>query len=139
MNNAVWLLLAVPHWYFSTIGHPLSAGPLSAIAAVGSICFVIGVILGFIRREPQLLLFLIPFVLSELFVAIAGALRGQLKDVSSHFPEILFIVVQIILVAYLIYHVSRARLAAVALAVFSVTFALFATLVAAMALSDTWI
>jgi hypothetical protein len=109
MNNAVWLFWALPIWYFSTIVHPLSAGPLSAVPALGVISLVVGLTLGLSGREPRLLLFLIPFAFSQLFVAIAGALRGQLPGASSGLPLLLFIVVQVVLVAYLIYRLEGAR------------------------------
>jgi len=139
MRNAIWLFLALPNWCFSTIVNPLSAGPLSAIPALGVISLVVGLILALSGREPRLFLFLIPFTLSQLFVAIAGALRGQLREESSLTPSLLFIVVQVVLVAYLIYYLAGARGAAVALAAFSLTYALFAGFVAGMSFSDNWL
>ena len=139
MNNAVWLFQALPIWYFSTIVHPLSAGPLTAVPALGIISLVVGLTLGLSGREPRLLLFLIPFAFSQLFVAIAGALRGCLAGASSGPPLLLFILVQVVLVGYLIYRLAGARGAAVALAAFSLTYALFADFVASMSFSNDWL
>jgi hypothetical protein len=139
MDNAIWLFQALPKWYFSTVVHPLSAGPLSALPALGVISLVVGLKLGLRGREPRLLLFFIPFAFSQIFVATAGALRGQLPGASSGLPLLLFIVAQVVLVAYLIYSLAGARRAAVALAAFSLTYALFADFVASMSFSNEWL
>jgi hypothetical protein len=112
MDNAIWLFQALPKWYFSTVVHPLSAGPLSALPVLGVISLVVGLKLGLSGRDPRLLLFFIPFAFSQLFVATSGALRGQLPGASSGLPLFLFIVVQVVLVAYLIYGLAGARGAA---------------------------
>ncbi len=139
MTNAVWLLLALPLWYFVTLGDPLGAGPLSAVPVFGTICLVAGLILGLSERPRRLFLFLIPATASELFVATAGAMRGQLPGESSHPALLLFIGFQVVFSGYLIYGLKGARWAAVALALFSVSYALFAAFVAAMAFSDRWL
>jgi hypothetical protein len=84
-------------------------------------------------------LFLIPFAFSQMFVAIAGALRGHLRGPSNGPPLLLFIAVQVVLVAYLVYRLGGARKSAAALAAFSLTYALFAAFVAGMSLSDDWL
>ena len=139
MGNALWLFQALPEWYFSAAAHPLSAGLLSAVPALGTVLFAVGLALGFIAREPRLLFFLIPFALSQFFVATAGVLRGQLPGTSTMLPQLLFIAVQIVLVTYLIYCVAGARRAAVALAAFSLTYAFFASFIAAMSFSNVWL
>jgi len=139
MGNAIWLFWALPKWFFSTFMHPLDAGLLSTVPALGIISLFVGLTLGLIGREPRLLLFFIPFTLSQLLVSIAGALRGQLPGASSGNPLLLFMLLHVVLVAYLIYFLVGARGAAAALAVFSLTYALFAALVASMSFSDNWL
>ncbi len=139
MSNAIWLFLALPNWYISTIADPLGAGPLTAIPAFGTICLFIGITVGLIQRAWELKWFFLPAIASQLFVAVAGALRGELFDESSQPALLSFIVFQIILAGYLIYRVGEARLAAVALAIFSVTYALFAAFIAGMSFNDTWL
>jgi len=136
MENALWLFQALPKWYFSTVMHPLSADALSAVPALGTVSLADGLTLGLIGREPRLFLFLIPFAFSQFFMAVAGVLRGELPGASSTLPQLFFIVVQIVLVAYLIYYVAGARGAAVVLAAFSLTYALFASFVAAMSFGN---
>lgn len=141
MGNAVWLFWALPKWFFSTVMHPLDAGPLSTVPALGVIFLLAGLTLGLIGREPRLLLFLVPFAFSQIFVSIAGALRGQLRGASSELPLLLllFVAAEVVLVIYLIYYLAGARGAAAAFAVFSLTYALFAAFVASMSFSDTWL
>jgi hypothetical protein len=139
MNNAMWLFEALPIWYFATIANPLGAGPLSAIPVVGTISLVAGLTLASMKGEPRFFLFLIPFSLSQFFGAIAGALRGQLPGYSSGPLISLFIVIQVLLAAYLIYTLVGARAAALPLAVFSLTYALHAAFVASMSFSNDWL
>jgi hypothetical protein len=139
MGNALWLFQALPEWYFSAVVHPLSAGLLSAVPALGTVLLAVGLALGLVARKSRLLLFLIPFALSQFFVAAAGVLRGQLPGTSSTLPQLLFITVQIVLVGYLIYCVAGARGAAVALAAFSLSYAFFASFIAAMSFSNVWL
>src|SRR5258708_3346028 len=139
MKNALWLFQALPNWYFSAVVHPLSAGPLSAVPALGTVLLAVGLVLGLNGREPRLLLFLIPFAFSQSFVAVAGVLRGQLSGTSSTLPQLLFIAVPIVLVAYLIYYVAGERGAAVAWAASSLTYAFFSCFVAAMSFGNVWL
>lgn len=139
MNNAVWLFQALPVWYFSALEHPLRSGAFAVLPALGTISLVVGLILGLGAGERRLLLFLIPFAFSELHVAIAGALRGQLPAAANGPLLLVFIVAQVMLVAYLIYCLVGARRAAAALAAFSLTYAVFAGFVASMSFSDDWL
>jgi hypothetical protein len=91
------------------------------------------------RRERKLVAFLIPATASELLVAIAGALRGKLTEGAADVPLLLFIGLQLALATYLVRMTEDARRAAIFLALFSVTYALFAAFVAGMAFADTWL
>jgi hypothetical protein len=141
MNNAAWLTLALPQWYFSAILDPLGAGPLSAIPAFGTVCLGIGVVLGFAAGGRSLLLFLIPAAITELFVAIAGVMRG-LAPYDSHILSVvlcLFVGLQVILAVYLIFALKGARLAGTALALFSITYAIFGAFIAGMSFTNDWL
>lgn len=139
MGNAIWLLLVLPEWYFSSVTMPLVAGPLSAIPAFGTICLVVGLVSGLIKRERRLALVIVPFAASELLVAIAGFWRGEVADGIGQSVLIVFMVLQVAFALYLIYRMEDARLAGIALALFSVTYALFAAFVSAMSFGDVWV
>lgn len=139
MNNAIWLLLATPGWYFSTILAPLSAGLFTAIPALGVLCLLAGVVLSVIRRRKGTLLFLIPFAASQAFVGLAGAMRGQFRTDESGFVLLAFVTGQLVLAVYLVWRLKGARVPAVLLALFSLSYALFAAFVAGMALTDNWL
>jgi hypothetical protein len=141
MGNAIWLITALPVWYGSALIAPFSAGFLTLVPAVGSLSFAAGVILGAIKRRRELLLFSIPFVLSEALVAIAGLLRGRVLYGSAFLDVLLlaFIALQFAIAGYLIYRIKGARTSATALGVFSVTYAAFGTFVARMSFTDRWL
>lgn len=138
MGNAVWLFLVLPQWYFKTILAPFSAGPLTAIPALGVVCFAIGIVLGIRARAPSLLFFALLALASQAYVALAGFLRGAFH--TSNDPVFfVFLVVQVVLAGYLIYRLKGARLPAVFLAIFTSSYAFFASFVAAMSFGDTWL
>jgi hypothetical protein len=137
MGNAIWLLLALPLWYFSSLTNPLAGGALTLIPTVGTFCLLAGVLIGIHSARRGLLLFFIPFGLSELVVSVAGLLRGQIADTGLIlFP---FVVVQLVLSVYLVFDLRGARIAASALAIFSFTYALFGAFVASMSFTDRWL
>ncbi len=139
MGNAIWLILAVPQWYFSTVLQPTSGGMLTAVPAVGVLALAVGLMLAFTRRERRLFLFMIPFGASELFVATAGVLRGQLRGSSGELILLTFLALQLLLAGFLIFRSKRNRRAASAFAIFSVTYAAFAAFIAGMSFTDDWL
>lgn len=139
MGNALWLFFAVPDWYFSSFANPLSAGPLSLIPALGTFCLLVGITIGVVQRRSRLLLWLIPFALSQALVTIAGALRGQVGGPAANTALLIFIATQFLVGTYLVYSLKGVRVPAVALAIFSITYAMHAAFVAGMALSDQWL
>ena len=99
-----------------------------------------GSIIGIVRRRRlQLLLLLVSVAVSETYVAIAGMLRGQVRGGASVAPLCIFLGLQVCLLGLLIYRSKGARLAATALALFCLTYALFAAFVAGMAFADDWL
>jgi hypothetical protein len=142
VNSALWLFLAVPAWYCSTIVSPFSAGPLSAIPALGVLSLVIGTVMGFAKRNMALLIFLAPTAASQLLVAVAGLLRGAFRQDPSHLSLWilgLFMLLQLAGSAYIVWRLKGARWPAAAIAVFTSSYAFFAAFVASMAFSDDWL
>jgi hypothetical protein len=139
VSNLLWLVLALPDWYFSSLLAPFSDGILTLVPALGALCFVAGVALGVTRRTPRLLFFAIPFMLSETLVAVAGLLRGQVQSATANPILLVFVATQLILSGALVWLIRRARLAAVLLAVFSLTYALFGIFIAGMSFANDWI
>jgi FtsH-binding integral membrane protein len=117
--------------------HPFSAGPLSLVPAAGALCLWIGAIAAIVYRERQLLWFLLCFALSQGLVFLAGLFRGSSSSAGPFLWA--FLACQTILAGYLVWRCRGARVAAVPLALFCVTYALFAGLIAAMALSNRWL
>jgi len=142
VGNALWLSWAVPFWYFITIASPFSAGPLSAIPALGVLSLAIGVIWGVVKREGSLLVFLIPFAASEIFAIVAGFWRGAFIRDPAHLLAWIsgaFLLLQIAGSAYVVWKLKGARWPAAAVAIFNSSYALFAIFVAGMSFSDSWL
>lgn len=139
MNNAIWLMLALPLWYFFAILAPTSAGFLTAIPALGAVCLIVGTAWGIARRDRRLLLFVIPAMLSEIMVAVAGVNRGRLTSASASPILLAFLAIEVLICLALIALLRGNRGPAVALAIFGCSFALFAAFVASMAFTDQWL
>jgi hypothetical protein len=143
MGNAVWLFWAVPAWYFSTLLMPFGAGPLSAIPASGAVGLVIGAGWGVIKRKTNLLIFLMLILASQALVVVAGFLRGSLRGTTNQLTlqTLLgtFLLLQIAIAGYFVWRLKGARWPAVALAIFTSSYAAFGAFVAAMAFSDDWL
>lgn len=139
MNNALWLLASLPEWYFSTLLAPLSAGPLSLVPALGALSLIAGIGLGISVRRRDLWLFGIPFLLTEALVAFAGFYRGQVDEAISKPVLLIFLALILLISVSLVWRMQGARLPALLLAIFSVTYGLFGAFVAAMSFSDNWL
>ena len=139
MNNAIWLIMTAPQWFFATVMNPFAEGYASAVPAFGAYFLAIGVVLGLYSARPKLLLFLIPLALSVALIAAAGYMRGEFRDMVILEPGMMgFVCVQALLAVFLAYKVDGARAAAAAFAVFSVAHSLFATEIATMSFMDAW-
>jgi hypothetical protein len=99
----------------------------------------VGVALAFKRREKGVLLFFISFLASEALAFVAGIHRGMCKADDANLLLLLFLFSQIVGISSLIHFLKDARNSAALLAVFSITYALFAAFAAAMSLSDSWL
>lgn len=136
-GDALWLILVTPQWYFSSITEPFSAGVLSVIPSLGIVCLPVGIALGVRHRDQRMLLFCAPFVLSVLYVGVAGLLRGALPISWGGFVLYGFLGLQLLLTAWLIYRLWHDLPAATMLGTFSMTYAFFAGFVASMAFTDS--
>lgn len=102
MGNAIWLFTALPTWFLSAVLSPFSAGAISLVPAMGAICLAIGIVLAVQRRAKALWVFIIPAVISQVFVAIAGFFRGAFISSSAAPILITFLVVQLLLSIFLV-------------------------------------
>lgn len=130
MNDAVRLFAALPEWFLISLQWPFLFWPLTAFPILGTICLVIGLTLGIVRRKTRLLLFLIPVALSQILVTTAGIAGEPGFWGLDGLIYIVFFVLQIVLSVYLIFRVQDAVPAAVASALFSVIYALTAIFIA---------
>jgi len=137
MGNAAWLFRVLPEWYFPTIFDPFGAGVLTVIPAAGTICLIIGLMLTAMRPSPRLWLFLLPFLWSEAFVGFAGWQRGQFP--SAEWLILTFLGAQVALAIGLVVYSKRAWMPAIAFALFSLSYAFFASFVAGMSFADDWL
>lgn len=139
MGNAIWLSLALPEWYFSTVVAPFSAGALSAIPAIGVVCLVIGSIWGGLKRWRELLVFSTMPIASQVLVAVAGFVRGAVEASASNFVLSVFLLFQLALAGYFVFRLKDTRPQALMLAVFGMSYAFFASFIASMAFGDVWL
>lgn len=136
MHHTLPLALTLPVGFGLMVADPLMLGPISIIPALGTLCLLGGAADGAIRRRTELLAFLIPVMLSELFAAVADAARGVWTETAALPAVAAFLLVELVMLGYLIRRCAGARLAAVALAVFCATYAMFAGFIGWMAFSD---
>ena len=142
MGNAVWLTLAIPKWFFSTLLAPFAGGPLTLLPSAGSVCLGIGVFEAVRHRQWRLSLIAFSFLLSEVFGALSGLLRGQYTIQSHQSPSILintFLGSQLIINMFFLYWFKNARVSALFLVVFCLIYALFTLFVAEMSLQEAWL
>jgi hypothetical protein len=139
MGNAIWLFFALPDWYFSSILAPFSAGVLSMIPAAGIVCLLIGGVWGAVKRRAGLLIFLLLPLLRQVLVAAAGYMRGDVDNDTSEVVLSVFFWSQVAIAAYFVFRLQGARLPAVLLGLFSLSYAVFASFVASMSFSDVWL
>ncbi len=139
MGNAFWLFFALPKWFFSSILAPFSAGALTLIPVAGIVCLIIGIVLAVRLRAKSLWVFAFPALASQALVTIAGFMRGAFANSSSVLVLFAFLAIQLGLSSYLVYRFREARLPAILLAVFSLSYAFYASFIAGMAFTDDWL
>lgn len=141
MGNAVWLFLATPVWYFSALGTLFEPGSriFGLVTLAGLLGLLLGTVLGIKRRQARLLWFLLSPLLSQVYVAFAGLLRGALAQGPSTLAFWAFMALQLALLSFLLFRFRGARLPGAALSLFGISYGLFAAFVAAMSFTDTWL
>jgi hypothetical protein len=113
---------------------------LSLIPFIGSLTLVGGAVMGIVQRRPSLISCIVSLLISECYVAVAGALRGQLPGIAGLIPASIFAVVQAAFLIWLLMCKLRGvRLAASALAFFCASYAFFAWFVGGMAFANDWL
>ncbi len=138
MSDAVRLFLGLPQWYSFNLLDPFAVGPLSIIPFVGIICLALGVAWGAWKRQRFLWRFGFPFLASQALVAVAGFLRGDLESSKAVFVLAPFMLVILGWSAFLVYKARGARIPALLLAVFTLSYASYASFVSWMAFTDSW-
>lgn len=133
------LSVSLLEWYVEAIfARPSDLGMIGWIPKVGGAALLVGIILGVIRRQRSLLLFLIPLGVAHLFVALAGMFERSMTTPSNDLPvTIPFLLLQLAICTWLVY--KSGRLAALFLAIFVLTYSWFAGFIAAMALTGDWL
>jgi hypothetical protein len=137
MDDALWLFVSTPKWFL--LNSVKFEGPLSALPTLGVAALAVGLILAAIRREWRLTAFLVPLLASQVLLIIAGLTRGRVAQSSADIVLYGFLVLQAVLAAILIWRFRDSRMAASALAVFSLCYALFASFVATNAMANSWL
>ena len=138
MSDAIWLFFGLPKWYLSNLLDPFDVGPLSIVPFVGILSLVVGLALGVRKRDRFLWRFGLPFLASQLLVAVAGLLRGDLPGSQAVFVLAPFMFVILGWSSYLVYKATGARVPAFFLAVFTLSYAAYASFVSWMSFADSW-
>ena len=134
MNNLLWLFVSTPKWF--VLNSDRFDGPLNALPALGMAALAVGLILAFVRREWRLTAFLIPFLASQVLLVIAALSRGRVAQDSADIILYAFLALQALLAGILIWRFRDSRLAASALAVFSLCYGLFTAFVATNSMAN---
>lgn len=138
MDDALWLFASTPKWFIFSSGE-LDSGALGAIPLLGVAALVVGAALAVIRREKRLVAFAIPFLASQLLLVLAGLSRGRVGSGAADIILYGFLALQALLIAVLLWRFRDSLLAAGALAVFSICYAVFASFVSTNAMANSWL
>ena len=139
MGDAIWLFFGTPKWFLSNVQDPMAVGILSVFPFVGILCLVAGVALAVWRRNRFLWRFGLPFLGCQALVVVAGFLRGSLDNSITTYILAPFIAVMLGWSLFLVVRAKCARIAALLLAVFTLSYASYASFVSWMSFTDTWL
>jgi hypothetical protein len=137
MDDILWLFVSTPKWF--VLNSVRFDGPRNALPAVGMAALLVGLILATMRREWRLTAFLVPFLCSQVLLVIAALAHGRISEGAANPILYAFLALQLVLAAILIWRFGDSRLAASALAVFSICYALFAALTATSTMAHSWL
>lgn len=132
MENAISLLFFTPILFVQASFALFNGEWIAWIPALGIAGLILGTSIGIRRRRRSLLIFVVPLLMSQFLVILAGAFPGDIQ-VDLTLPVIIvFLAIQLGFAGYAIYRAVGARSAAVGLTVFTVSFALTAIVSASM-------
>jgi hypothetical protein len=138
MDEAFQLFLSAPREFFLSSGK-FGQGALSAIPTVAMAALVVGLAIGLYRRDARLFTFLLPVLLSQLLLLLAGIGAGRADVAAADLMLNAFMIVQCSLALLFVWRIDGTRMAATALAIFNLGYALFVAFVAANAMGTRWI
>ena len=132
MSDVIWGFLDLPAWFFQTILSPFAASYLTAIPASGVVALAIGAILAAVHRETAVLWGFLSVGLAHLLPPIIR----QMRDVPDQAGGVLlaFLVIQLVLVAAMIFKSRKSYLSAISIGWFCLSYALFAAFMAGTSL-----
>lgn len=132
MRSAIEAFLLLPRFYFEMIVQPGFLGAVRLVPLFGTICLVLGLGLAAMTPRRGLLAFLLP-VLGCGLLAVVIELGG--KSLTNDVKEPLiwsFLLSHLALIGYLVHRLREVWQPALALALFSLTYVLFTTVVASL-------
>ena len=132
MENIVGLIVYGPIFFFQAGFALFSAGWIALNPALGIAGLVLGTAIGIPKRIRPLLLFVVPFLLSQFLLIVAGTFPGAVPVDLTLPAVILFLMVQVGFAGYAIYRATGARTSAAGLTVFTLSCALTALVSAGM-------
>jgi hypothetical protein len=114
-------------------------GPLMFVATLGALCLIAGLVFMVRRPSRKLGWFAVPVLASELLVAASGFAPGRLSHVATNWVLGIFFWGLVAASAWWVFRARGHRPAAVALAVFGMSYAFFASFLAYMGFTGDWI
>lgn len=139
MEMGIRLCMGMPGIFVQMLGNPEVFLVFSLPAWAGVLGLALGIALAVGKRERRLLWFLLPLLLTQLFLFAAGLFHGQLDGSFLQWTLGGFLLAQIALALLLILRLEGARLAASGLGAFVLSYAWTGQFIAAMSFSDVWL
>ncbi len=139
MEQALWLFVYVPVVYVVTVVNyfPTTFGVFPpALAAIGIICLLTGIVQGYLARQKYLLTFLLLPAASQLYLVFVGFTDGKFEPGALYWILPAYLATQVLAAGYLIYRFREARLSAVFLAIFCLSYAVFAAFFSSMVIVE---
>jgi len=138
MNNGLQLTISSLEWFGEAIFQN-GGDLLTAVPTIGALSLALGLVLALFQRDRRLLFFLLPIAGSLVFVFVAGILDRSVAAGTSGFVVAVFVIAQLLASAYFVVRLAGSRLAATAIATFSICYALHSAFIAGMSFTGDWI
>lgn len=141
METATILLLTLPKTFFSALAavNTSDVAIVGLVSWTGTVGLAVGTIEGIRRRQSKLLWLSLSPLLSHVLIASAFLLQGQVHGRLVSWTSWTFLAFQIVLLSFLVFRFKGARVPAVSLSIFGMTYALFSAFISTMAFTDTWL